>query len=219
MLWLVSSASPLIANVIPPNIMLQTPSFAFAFWLCLVAVVGLARIYDAAPPQAIGLTIALGTLAILVLSKLNHRFGDELKSVSTERLICWHAIRAPIGAGFLVMASEGLLPDLFANRAGYGDMLTAISGVAVVAICAPLANQRSKAFTYIIWNLLGLTDLLLAVTTGIYMAFRIPDSMIWIARLPLLLVPAFILPVLFATHIMMLKRLIGALSKPVTIAE
>lgn len=188
--------------------MLQTPAFIFATWLCLVAVVGLTRFYEAAPPQAIGLTVAGGTLVILALSRFSNKFRQELSSVSTERLICWHAIRAPIGAGFLAMASEDLLPDLFANRAGYGDMLTAMTGVLLVAASTLFANQRAKNLLYITWNFIGLADLLLAVGTGIYLALQISDSMIWITRLPLLLVPTFILPILFATHIIMLQRLL-----------
>jgi hypothetical protein len=119
----------------------------------------------------------------------------------------WHAIRAPVGAAFLVMASEDLLPDLFAKRAGYGDILTALCGVLVVAISPVLGSQKAKSVTYFAWNIIGPADLAIAVGTGIYLALKMPDSMISIVKLPLLLVPTFILPVLFATHIIMLKRL------------
>jgi hypothetical protein len=199
--------------------MLKTPSFLFAFWLCVIAIVGLSRVYDSAPPQAIGLTVAFGTLAILVLSRYSKTFSQEMGSISIERLICWHAIRAPIGAGFLVMSTEGLLPPLFANRAGYGDIFAAITGVLVVAFGASTMNQRAKSLTYIAWNILGLADLFLAVGTGISLAIQVPGSMIWIARMPLLVVPAFILPVLFATHAIMLKRLFGSLGKSKAVAD
>ncbi len=174
-------------------------------------MVGLTRIYDTVPPQVIGLTIAGGTLAILALSRFNQRFRNSLNANTVEQLICWHSIRAPIGAAFLVFASEGMLPDLFANRAGYGDMFTALTGISAIACCARMNNQRLKSLVYLVWNIIGLADLLMAVGTGVYLAFQIPDSMIWIARLPLLLVPTFILPVLFATHVIMLQRLIRSL--------
>jgi len=190
--------------------MLQTPAFIFACSLCVIAVVGLTRVYETAPPQAVGLTVAGGTLLLLALSKFHEQFRSRLDSITTEQLICVHSIRAPIGAAFLVMASEGLLPRLFANRAGYGDMLTAILGLLAVALCTALVNPRSRATVYIVWNLFGLADLLLAVGTGIYLALQIPDSMIWITRLPLLLVPTFVLPILFATHIIMLQRLVAS---------
>ena len=187
--------------------MLQALPFIFACWLCVIAVVGLTGIYDTAPPQVMGLTIAGCTLLLLALSRFNTSFRSNLDSITTESLICIHSIRAPIGAAFLVMASEGLLPDLFANRAGYGDILTATLGVLVIVFCSTLKNQKLKTIAYVIWNVVGLADLLVAVGTGIYLALQIQDSMIWIARLPLLLVPTFILPILFTSHIIMLKRL------------
>lgn len=195
----------------PDSPILQTPTFIFASALCLISAIGLARVYDVAPPQAIGLTIVGGAIFILALSKFNQTFRTELESVSTERLICWHAIRGPIGAAFLVMAGEGLLPDLFAERAGYGDLFVAFSGVLGVLLFASLGKQKTKRTFYLIWNLAGLADLMTAVGTGIYMALQVPDSMVWLARLPLLLVPTFILPVLFATHFIMLKRLLWPL--------
>ena len=199
--------------------MLQTPAFVFACSLCIIAFVGLTRFYDNAPPQTIGLTIAGGTLLILGLAKFNKRFRESVNSTTNEQLICWHSIRAPIGAAFLVLASEGLLPEVFAKRAGYGDLFTAVSGVLLVAICVSLVNQRLKASAFLVWNIVGIADLFLAVGAGIHLAFSIPGSMIWIARLPLLLVPTFILPVLFATHIIMLTRLVRSIRGNPQIAD
>lgn len=177
------------------------------------------RSYDTAPPQMIGLTVISGTLLILALAKFNRKFRDSFNAIATEQLICWHAIRAPIGAAFLVMASEEMMPDLFAKRAGYGDIFIAITGVLAVAIIATMSNNKLTVPVYLVWNILGLVDLLLAVGTGIYLALHIPDSMIWIARLPLLLVPTFILPVLFATHFIMIGRLIRSFLEKQPIGE
>lgn len=198
--------------------MRQTPAFIFASALCVIALVGLTRVYDAAPPQAIGITIVCGTLLILALSNFNKKFRSVIESISIEQLICWHAIRAPIGAAFLVMASEGLLPDMFAERAGYGDLFTAISGVLVVAFFAA-ATFKVKKPVYLLWNAIGIIDLLLAVGTGIYLGFQEVNEMVWIARLPLLLVPTFILPVLFSTHFIMFYRLLRGASESSTVDE
>ncbi len=187
--------------------MFGSPSFVFAIWLCVVAIVGLTGVYDGAQPQAIGLTIASGTILILLLNRFNKTFRERFDSISIEQFICWHAIRAPIGAAFLAMASEGLLPELFANRAGYGDLFAAFSGLAVIAYVTLMKSNRWCVTVLIIWNIVGLIDLFSAVGTGIYCETTAATSMTWIVRLPLLLVPTFILPVLFSTHIIMLKRL------------
>lgn len=185
-----------------------TPNFIFGIWLCVVALIGMTRVYDSAPPQAIGLTIVAGTTLILLLHRFSTTFRAQMDKVSTEQLVCWHAIRAPIGAGFLVMASEGLLPDLFAERAGYGDLIAAISGMLVVCIVSLNQSRRLHFGLLMTWSIVGLIDLLVAVGTGIYMAFTVTNSMIWIARLPLLLVPTFILPVLFSSHFIIFGRLL-----------
>lgn len=184
------------------------PSFLAATALCFVAVLGLTRVYEQLPPQAVGMTVIGGTFAILLLHRFLPPFRESIDSLSLEQLICIHAIRAPIGAAFLVMSQEGLFPPLFANRAGYGDLFTAIAGVAVVGFAANRNNTRIRKTSYFLWNLIGLVDLLVALGTGIYLANQQSDSMAWISRLPLLVVPTFILPVLFSTHFLMLRRIL-----------
>jgi hypothetical protein len=158
----INLGASLPSALFPSNHMLQNFAFVFSCWLCLVAIVGMARVYDTAPLQAIGLTVAFGTLAILALARFNRKLHEEMESISTERLMCWHAIRAPVGAAFLVMASEDLLPDLFAKRAGYGDILTALCGVLIVAISPVLGSQKAKSVTYFAWSIIGLADLVIA---------------------------------------------------------
>lgn len=181
--------------------------FILAVWLLIVAVVGLSRVYDSAPPQAVGATIVSGTVLFLLLSRFYAAFGAWLDGVSIETMICWHAIRAPIGAAFLVMASQEMLPALFATRAGYGDLFAAALGIAALTFVRFANSRRAKKLTFAVWNLFGLADLMLAVGTGIYLGFTVTDSMTQIARLPLLIVPTFVLPLLFGTHFIMLKRI------------
>lgn len=184
------------------------PAFLAAISLCLIAILGLTRVYEQLPPQAVGMTVIGGTSIILLLHRFLPTFRKSLDALSLEHLICIHSIRAPIGAAFLIMSQEGLFPPLFANRAGYGDLFTALSGLTVVGFATILKKTRSRRALYLIWNIIGLVDLLIALGTGIYLATNQSDSMVWISRLPLLVVPTFILPVLFATHFLMLGRIL-----------
>lgn len=181
--------------------------FLLAVSLCLVALVGLTRWYEELPPQAVGLTVVFGTGAILCLYRFLKPFRESVDALTLDELVCLHSVRAPIGASFLVMSHEGLFPALFANRAGYGDLCVALSGLLVVAIASRLTNITSQKILYSIWNVVGLVDLSVALGTGIYLATSQPDSMIWISRLPLLVVPILILPLLFSTHFLMLARI------------
>lgn len=193
------------------------PAFLAAASLCTIALVGLTRVYEQLPPQAVGMTVACGTSTILLLHRFIPTFRESLDAISLEQMICMHSIRAPIGAAFLVMSQEGLFPPLFSNRAGYGDLFTALMGLAIVGLATNLKNARSRSALYLSWNIIGLIDLLVALGTGIYLATTQSDSMIWISRLPLLVVPTFILPVLFSTHFLMLGRILrgGANNRPV----
>lgn len=190
------------------------PIFLASAFLCLIALVGLTRIFDSLPPQAIGVSIDVVTIAILILYRFRSSFRERLELLQLEELICWHAIRAPIGAAFLVMSQEGLLPSLFATRAGYGDIAIAIAGLVAVGLALHLENSKLKTRLFILWNVLGLLDLLFAVGTGLFLGVTNPGSMDWIARLPLLLVPTFIVPLLLSTHVIMLYRLVGVSRRP-----
>ena len=154
------------------------------------------------------MTVIGGTSVILLLHRFLPPFRESLDALSLEQLICIHSIRAPIGAAFLVMSQEGLFPPLFANRAGYGDLFIALTGLSVIAFATNLKTTRLRRGLYFIWNIIGLFDLLIALGTGIYLATNESDSMVWISRLPLLVVPTFILPVLFSTHFLMLGRIL-----------
>jgi hypothetical protein len=189
----------------------STPTFIAAIALCVITVVGLSRIFEQFPAPVIGLVLALGTLLFVFLHSASPNFRAVFDWISTERLMCWHTVRAPIGAAFLIMASEGLLPELFAKRAGWGDIFVAFSGMIVVVAGLSQGFSRWRTMTYVMWNVIGFLDLLLAVGTGIYLANTDLNSMIWMTRLPLLLVPCFVLPILFGTHIVMLMRLFDAL--------
>ena len=188
---------------------LHRPIYLAAIFMCAIAVIGLLRVYDTLPPQAIGVTIVVVTSSILCLYFYNATFRNRIDLIPNADLICWHAIRAPIGAAFLVMAQEQLLPTLFATRAGYGDIAVAFAGCGVVGLgtngrkCV-IADKR----IHLLWNVFGLCDLLIAVGTGLYLGLSIPNSMDWIARLPLLMVPMFIVPLLLSTHVIMLIRLL-----------
>jgi hypothetical protein len=81
----INLGASLPSALFPSNHMLQNFAFVFSCWLCLVAIVGMARVYDTAPLQAIGLTVAFGTLAILALARFNRKLHEEMESISTER--------------------------------------------------------------------------------------------------------------------------------------
>ncbi|HXF75344.1 MAG TPA: hypothetical protein VNN13_04565 [Methylomirabilota bacterium] len=69
------------------------------------------------------------------------------------------------GVGFLALYAQGILSGLFAWPAGLGDIAVALAAPWVaLRITDNPAFASSRA--YIVWNLFGVLDLLVAVGTG-----------------------------------------------------
>jgi hypothetical protein len=116
-----------------------------------------------------------------------------------------------LGGIFLVLYAIGKMPGVFAWPAGVGDLLVgALSPVIAIAYArAPRMNSDLVLW----WNILGLTDLIVAVATGIgsspsaiqVTAFEHPNELI--SMFPLVLVPAFLVPLWILLHIASLTKL------------
>lgn len=173
----------------------------------LITGVGLTGFYEKVPTQAIGVTIITGTALALLAYRCYPALNNQVQAISTENLILLHTIRAPIGGSFLILHAEGMMPEAFAMRAGWGDIAAAVLGVLIVLVASQLKNDRTRKGLYLFWSIFGLADLFVAVGTGLSLGIGDQSSMVWISRLPLLMVPTFVLPVLFSSHLIVLKRL------------
>lgn len=107
------------------------------------------------------------------------------------------------GSAFLVLYTLNLLPGYFAWPAGLGDIAIA---AAAPFIAASLVRDpqfiRSKSF--VIWNVLGILDLVTAVTMGGLGPLLFHDTGTatgLMARLPMSLIPTFFVPVFILLHL------------------
>lgn len=128
-----------------------------------------------------------------------------LDGISTRALVALHALRFG-GYSFLWLAQRHELSELFAERAGWGDILVAALAV-LLASFSHLETPLRRA-SLIAWNVLGMLDLVLAVGTAGFVVVRgdVP-GMQAILRLPLALIPLFFVPLMFASHVVLLRRL------------
>jgi hypothetical protein len=109
------------------------------------------------------------------------------------------------GLGFLSLYAYGLLPALFTFPAGLGDM-----AIGVTAPWTVLRLIRHPSFaasrSYLIWNILGITDLVVAVTLGtlcsgfFFHGFTGPVTTAPMSQLPLVLIPAYFVPLFIMLH-------------------
>jgi hypothetical protein len=138
------------------------------------------------------------------------RLGRIIEAVPQHWLVGVQLYRA-LGAIFLVLYGMGKLPGLFTWPAGLGDVLVGV--VAPVIAIAYARDPQKNADLVFAWNLFGLADLVIAVTTGFLtspsplqlFAFEAPNELI--SAFPLVLVPVYLVPVSVLLHFASLTKL------------
>jgi hypothetical protein len=120
------------------------------------------------------------------------------------------------GLGFLALYAHGVLPGAFAWPAGLGDI-----AIGATAPWVALALVRRPGFAisriFIAWNLLGILDLVVAVSVGglsSMLATGAPGEVTTgpMAQLPLLLIPAYLVPLFVMLHLAALFQARGEAS-------
>lgn len=172
-------------------------------WLALATVVGLTGVLGVlrVGPQLLALTLTV--VAVLVSSRVA-AVRQSVDAIPLQALIGVHAARF-IGMVFLILGARGELSPLFAERAGWGDITTATLAVVLLLIGLVTTVPRRVLLA---WNVLGMTDLIVAVGTATFVVMRgdVP-GMEPLLGLPLILVPIFAVPLLFAAHVALFRRL------------
>jgi hypothetical protein len=146
------------------------------------------------------IAIFLPVLIALPLLTRSNRLAAVLDAVSPAWLIGFQAYRV-LGYVFLVRWAAGELPGAFALPAGIGDVLVGALALPVAFYLQTGAiGARPAAYA---WNLLGILDLLVAVTMGALTSTgRLPVDVPNTATssLPLVMIPAFAVPLSLILH-------------------
>jgi len=133
-----------------------------------------------------------------------------IKAVPQEWMVGVQFYRT-MGLIFLVLHAEGRAPGLFAWPAGVGDITV---GLLAPLIGVAYARRWHHAAGLVrVWNLLGIADLIVAVTTGFLtspspvqmFAFDTPNQLIGI--FPLVMIPVFLVPLSILLHLASLWKL------------
>lgn len=175
-------------------------------WFAIVAVLG-ARGGFVSPPGVPPLPILLGVvtpLAVFFVAYLLSRSIREFVLAIDPRLMMAMQAWRFAGLGFLALYAHGVLPGFFAWPAGLGDIAI---GVTAPWLLVVLMRHPSFAAsrTFVIWNLLGILDLVVALTTGALGTILVAGADAGVttgamAQMPLVLIPAFFVPILLALH-------------------
>jgi len=177
---------------------------ALAVWFAAVVGLGAAGAF-VGPPGQPPLSIVAGTmlpLAIFVAALRSSRTFRELVLSADLRLGTALQAWRWAGLGFLALWAHRVLPGLFAGVAGLGDMAV---GFAAPWIVLGLAREPAFAGTrrFALFNWLGILDLTVALSLGglSSMIMRNNVTMAPMAQMPLVLIPAFMVPLFLMLHI------------------
>ena len=183
-------------------------ALVFGIWFALILFLGAREVFVAprgAPPLSLLTAFTLPVFVFLIAYWISPRFQEFVLGADLRFLTGMQAWRFA-GFTFLPLFTYAILPAYFAWPAGLGDM--------AIGITAPwifVALNRNRNFasskTFLAWNLFGLLDLVLAVTIGAIGPRLLVSNQVGavntsvMAHLPLVLVPAYLVPMFIVFHL------------------
>ena len=155
----------------------------------------------------IGLAVAIAAVTPIVVfflwlaaSESFQRFAFSLNPRILTSAQAWRMV----GFTFVLLEARGALPAIFALPAGYGDMAIGATASFVAWKLASPAHRNS----FVLWQLLGITDLVIAVSLGTTAGLISPQgpSMAPMTTLPLSLIPTFLVPLFVIFHVICIAQ-------------
>ena len=174
-------------------------------WLAVIWILAVGGAFQPGPggvsplPIAVVIPLVVGLFALM----RSQTIAAAIDTVSPSWLIGLQFYRI-IGGNFVVLWSFGAIPGAFALPAGIGDMIVGFLALPVAFYLASGApGGRSAA---IAWNLLGIADLINALTLGILSSpgpqqlLALDQPNILTASYPTVMTPTFAVPLSLILH-------------------
>lgn len=180
-------------------------------WFIVAVATSIAGFYrpSSGPP-----TIQYGLLTPIVVGVLAFLTWPLLRRIIAGIPSTWLVgvqFYRVLGVIFVVLYAGRHLPGIFALPAGLGDSLVGV--LAPFAAMSLARSPQASVRKVRLWNLLGIADLVIAVTLGFLsspsplqmVAFDRPSGLI--AMFPLSLIPVFAVPLSILLHLASLQKL------------
>ncbi len=182
-------------------------------WFALVLSIGAADVLspgDEAGVPGLGLTVAAPVAALTGVFFAFPSIRSAMLATPLPALVAVNAIRV-LGVTFVALYAAGRLPAPFAPSAGWGDIF---AGVTALPVAWAMLWFGSRVWPLVLlWNAIGLADLISAVGLGALSApgpiqvFAGPPTSALMTTLPWLIIPGFLVPSLMFIHIVIFYRL------------
>jgi hypothetical protein len=162
------------------------------------------------PPVPLGLAVTLPILIFVLWYATSPGFREFVLSLNPQNLTIVQTWRI-VGMTFVVLYVYGILPGVFALPAGWGDVAI---GITAPFVAIYLAGNAQRKASYVVWQLLGMLDLVTAVTLGV-LASPAPVGVLGhgvttepMTLMPLSVIPTFAVPLLLILHIISIAQAI-----------
>ena len=196
------TASTLATPRLPP-----AASVALAAWLGLVLLGGATGFFAGLPFPGTQVIILGLVVATIVAGFAVPALRAWIDGLPLRALISINVFRM-VGFVFLAYAARGQLAQVFADRAGWGDIAVGALALGLVAAGEP-RTALHRGLTYA-WNALGTLDLVTALVTATFVTIRgVTPGVQALLTLPLVVIPAFLVPIYFAAHVLIFRRLVS----------
>jgi hypothetical protein len=183
-------------------------AIVLAVWLAAVLILGangLFRPPRGTPPLALLIGCAGPIIASVLAYRISPAFRAWVLGIEPRVLVSLQAWRWA-GLSFVSLYVYGILPGFFAWPAGLGDMaIGATAPWMLWRLTEAPAFVSSRAFAR--WNLLGILDLVVALSLGAIGGMFLADQPVTTApmgSLPLVLIPVFLVPIFIMMHFALL---------------
>lgn len=191
-------------------------------WYAAYAYVAAHGAFRAAMPfPTLPIALLLPLLVAFVALKAFPALRIAVDNVPQQQLIGIQTIRL-MGFAFLLLLVQTQLPAVFALPAGLGDMLVGLEAIFVARLYA--RPSRSAPAAALLLGVTGIADFVVALTIG-FLASTTPLQMIHVSPstdlitiLPLVLVPAFGVPLFIVLHALSLGRIRAELRAMATVS-
>ena len=181
-------------------------------WVGLIFGFGATEAFVSAagtPPLRLLAAVLVPVIAFLIAYRLSAAVREVALMADLRFVTATQAWRFG-GFVFLALYTYGVLPGYFAWPAGLGDMAI---GAAAPWMLVGLAREPGFAASrrFVTWNVLGILDLIVAVTVAAAVPLLFPNvggaiSTAAMARLPLVLIPGFFVPGYLILHLIALAQ-------------
>jgi hypothetical protein len=181
--------------------------YVLLVWFFLVLGASVSGWFDTHSPVLLGLAVGVPVLLGFLLffaSRAVRRFVRSMNPVTITALQSYRVI----GVATLVLYSWHQLPALFAMPVGWGDII--IGSTAPLAALALASGRRKGVVIFVLWNVLGILDLVDGIVLGTAIQVGLLPTAISTAPMSLFgmsLITVYLVPISLLLHFIGLSQL------------